>query len=56
MAAQHNEYCEKHSGIEEAVKNLKEQITKLDGRIWGLLVIALVQLCGIVAILVQGGK
>ncbi|MFA5322693.1 MAG: hypothetical protein WC373_08465 [Smithella sp.] len=53
MTPQHNEFCEKHSGIEEAIHTLKEQITKLDGRIWCLLVAALVQLCGIVAILLQ---
>jgi hypothetical protein len=45
--------CEAHSGIEENMKTLFEKVKVLDGRLWSLMVIAIVQLAGIVAILVK---
>jgi hypothetical protein len=44
-------FCiERHQGV----KTLEEKVKSLDNRLWGLIVLAVVQLGGLVAILLQG--
>jgi len=49
-----DEVCKAHSGIVEAVNNMEKKVDKLDGRLWGLVIMALVQLMGIAIMLVKG--
>lgn len=49
-----DEVCKAHSGIQVAIDDLKDKLSKLDNRLWGLVVIALIQLLGIVGILMKG--
>lgn len=44
-----DEVCKAHSGIVEAVNDMKKKVEKIDGRLCGLVVLALVQLMGIAA-------
>ena len=48
------EVCKAHSGIQEAVNEMKDKIKSLDNRLWGLIVAAFFQVIGIIAILVKG--
>jgi len=49
-----DEVCKAHSGIQEAINELKDKISKLDNRLWGLVIASLFQLIGIIAILIKG--
>jgi hypothetical protein len=49
-----DEVCKAHSGIKESITELKDKISKLDNRLWGLVVASLFQLIGIIAILLKG--
>jgi hypothetical protein len=49
-----DEVCKAHSGIVEAVNDMKKKVDKLDGRLWSLVILALVQLIGIAAMLFKG--
>jgi hypothetical protein len=55
MAPQEDKHCSAHSGIEENMKTLFEKVKVLDNRLWSLVILAIVQLAGIVAILMKGG-
>jgi len=46
-------FCvERHQGV----KTLEDKVRALDGRLWGLIVLALVQVTGIAAILIKAGR
>jgi hypothetical protein len=49
-----DEVCKAHSGIVESVNDMKKKVEKIDGRLCGLVVLALVQLMGIAAMLFKG--
>lgn len=49
-----DEVCKAHSGISEAVTEMKDKIKSLDNRLWGLVVAAFFQVVGIIAILFKG--
>jgi hypothetical protein len=43
----------KHEGLGTEMKDMKEKIKTLDGRFWSILIFAIAQLSGIVAILIK---
>lgn len=45
--------AEKHRRIDHDIDNIHARIDRVDGRLWALLIIAVVQLVGIVTMLVQ---
>lgn len=48
--------CEmRHQGDTKMIEELKGKLKTLDGRLWALLVLALVQVVGIAVVLAKGG-
>lgn len=49
--------CEKqHEGDNREMKEVKDKLKLLDGRMWGILITGLFQLIGIVVLLIKGVK